>query len=240
MKKFIYAIVLLACVQFVQAQSVIATLFVSGGSYYYLDSITLTVPPAPDDELSLPLAIYCINDGTEPINIGDSVYVRFVLNEETPHMLILTALAKIDVDSLFRFECYYPFLSSHLKAGDYANTLCIDIASITYSGVSTPISEDPDCSVITFTGLNVDIANVNNLQEVNIFPNPVQGNNLKIENLSEATDIHLYSITGQLIQKETAVMGNTYMDVSNLSNGMYILKMQSGKNFRTEKVQIVR
>ncbi|MDR0602986.1 MAG: T9SS type A sorting domain-containing protein [Bacteroidales bacterium] len=50
----------------------------------------------------------------------------------------------------------------------------------------------------------------------------------------------MYNITGQLIQKETAVMGDVNMDVSNLSNGIYILKMQSGKNIRTEKIQIIR
>jgi hypothetical protein len=87
---------------------------------------------------------------------------------------------------------------------------------------------------------NLDIADINSLNTVNIFPNPIRDNNLKIENLNEATDIHIYNITGQLIRTETAVMGNADIDVSNLSNGMYILKMQSGESIRTEKIQVVR
>jgi hypothetical protein len=45
----------------------------------------------------------------------------------------------------------YPIKVNDIKQGDYANELCIDISAITYSGIFTPVSETPDCSVMTIT-----------------------------------------------------------------------------------------
>ncbi|MDR2410598.1 MAG: T9SS type A sorting domain-containing protein, partial [Bacteroidales bacterium] len=95
---------------------------------------------------------------------------------------------------------------------------------------------------VEFSAHNIpvlSIADASALNAIHIYPNPVRDNNLKIENIDEATDVHIYSMTGQLVQKAPAVMGNVNMDVSNLSNGVYILKMQSGKNIRTEQVHII-
>ncbi len=77
------------------------------------------------------------------------------------------------------------------------------------------------------------------MDQVNIYPNPVL-DQLKINNLVEATDINVYSITGQLVKTVSAAIGSVDIDVNNLSSGIYIVKMQSGKNTRTEKIQVVR
>ena len=77
------------------------------------------------------------------------------------------------------------------------------------------------------------------MESVKLYPNPVR-NQLKIENLSEATDISIYSITGQMLQSVSSVVGSVEIDVNNLSNGMYFIKMQNGNSVRTEKIQILK
>jgi hypothetical protein len=133
-----------------------------------------------------------------------------------------------------------PLIANLLKTGTYANRFCVIVPYVTVGGVRKELGlTNFYCAGFTAEA-EVGINDIDNLQEVKIFPNPVRDNNLKIENIDVVTDVHLYSITGQLIQKAPAVMGDVNMDVSNLSNGIYILKMQSGKNIRTEKIQIIR
>ena len=78
----------------------------------------------------------------------------------------------------------------------------------------------------------------NNIESVNMYPNPVSGN-LKINNLNESTTINVYSITGQLLRSVSAT-GSTEIDMSDLSDGLYFVKMQNGKSVRTEKIQVIK
>jgi len=81
--------------------------------------------------------------------------------------------------------------------------------------------------------------NENTMASVKIYPNPVNSN-LKIENMNEVTDINIYNVTGQVVRTIPSATGSIDVDMSNLSNGLYFIKMQNGKNVRTEKIQVVR
>jgi hypothetical protein len=239
MRKIIYTAIILAVFQFAQAQQVTGLYFDNNGTPISLEGGTLTIPSGiTGDELPLPLIIDVVNDGTRAINTGDTLYLRLVLNEETPDIIgyVFPETAEINVGFSLGYDM--PVIISHLKAGTLANQLCADVMSISYSGVPVVISKTPYCASMTITGGRVGISDVNNLQEVHIFPLPAR-DNLKIENINETTDIHIYNLTGQLIQSVPSVIGSANIDVSNLSNGLYVLKMQSGKNIRTEKIQII-
>jgi len=121
------------------------------------------------------------------------------------------------------------------------------LIGITYSDgkIVTVNSKFPELKVegaifihgnLTFETTSV---NENTMKSVKIYPNPIR-DNLKIENLNEATDINIYTVTGQLVRTILSAEGSTEIDMSNLSNGMYFIKMQNGKSIRTEKIQIVR
>ncbi|MBL7932138.1 MAG: T9SS type A sorting domain-containing protein [Bacteroidia bacterium] len=69
----------------------------------------------------------------------------------------------------------------------------------------------------------------NNLQ---VYPNPTS-DNLSITNQGEAV-VYIYSVSGALV-KRTRISGNGQLDISELPNGLYVLKLDSG-----EKTKITR
>jgi len=79
----------------------------------------------------------------------------------------------------------------------------------------------------------------NSIDLVKVYPNPVL-NNLRIENLYDATNINIYNVMGQVVRTIPSATGSISVDMSNLSNGLYFIKMQNGKTVRTEKIQVVK
>jgi hypothetical protein len=241
MKKLIYALVLLAGCQFVQAQEIIGAFFIQNqASLIPLDQITLTISPniADDAIINLPIALVAKNSGTQPLTVNDTLFIQTIFNGSTPKETpFFNGEIKIN-DSAF-LSYAYPIPVKDIKSGEYANRICTEVIRVSYNGVPKTITQTPYCADMTMSK-NTDIAELDAFKDVKLYPNPVQDNNLKIENLSETTEIYLYNMTGQLIYKESAVIGNTMINVNNLSNGMYILKMQSGKSVRTEKIQVIR
>jgi hypothetical protein len=71
------------------------------------------------------------------------------------------------------------------------------------------------------------------LSDIRIYPNPVE-NVLNINASHPIDQLELYNTTGSLVLKQTAVNGS--IDVSNLSSGVYILKLQSGNSVQTHKI----
>jgi hypothetical protein len=239
MKKLIYIAVLLAGFQFVQAQEITGIyLIVSQQQIVPLEGLTL--PPIPQPTGTLNFIVEITNTGEDDLSPGDSLYFQVLFNNDT---LIKSAKLRVTTapfikDSVLQFNCPITFPAVLCKQGIKANKLCMQVPMIVIGGVPKQLQNDY-CANFTISD-EAGIEDIDNLQEIKIFPNPVHDNNLKIESLNEAIDVEIYNITGQLIQKESAVMGNVNMDVSNLSNGLYILKIQNGKNVRTEKIQIMR
>jgi hypothetical protein len=246
MKKLIYVIVLLTGIHLAQAQEIVNSFFVYSPTMLVpLNHVSLDLPPNVTDNtvLDLPLAIIVKNTGTQDLDRNDSLYFKTKFNEATPLGSIALLSAMMRINDSIQFTFRFPVRAKDIKSGEYANKICMEITGVFHNGVRTSISQTPHCADITINGAGTGgtgLTDANAFKDVILYPNPVRDNNLKIENLNEATDIHLYNLTGQLIQKESAVMGNTMIDVSNLSNGLYILKMQSGKSIRTEKIQIIR
>jgi hypothetical protein len=246
MKKLIYVIVLLAGFQFSQAQEVINFFYVDPQSRLVpLNHLIFDLPPNVTDNsvLDLPLAILIKNTGTQNLDRKDSIYFKTKFNETTPLGATIVLSVTMRVNDSLPFLYQLPIRVKDIKSGEYANRICVEITDISHNGVRTSVSQTPYCAEISINGTGsggTGLTDVDVFKGVNLYPNPVHGNHLKIENLNEVTDIQIYNITGQLIQHIPAVTGNTTVDVSNLSNGLYILKMQNGKNVRTEKIQIIR
>jgi hypothetical protein len=257
MKKFIYTIVLLAGFQFAQAQQVteisLVTNMTEEGIYtiplqgcsndfadFYQDTLSGGI------RIVIPLLVDFKNTEYGSIETGSVFFSRVTFNGQTlgDTSVVWSATAMRGDTGFFYSEAILP--ASLVKPGILANNLCYEVTAIAPFVNGTLVSLDPVTTTMvcrTFTVNNippgVGIANMDNLKEATIFPNPVR-DQLKIENLNEATDICLYNITGQLIQRIPSVMGNAAMDVSSLSNGLYILKMQNGNNIRTEKIQVIK
>jgi hypothetical protein len=190
----------------------------------------------------IPLLLVASNSGSnaKTITKGDTLGVQYIFNN-TKRISLIVAPVSTAVDALFQFPFEAVVNLSEVKKGDKANELCIDFLYIVYGGTSgtrTPIGGDTaKCSHFTFN-LPTSIGTNDLLKEATIYPNPVK-DRLQIKDLKETTLIELYSIIGQLVHSVPAAMGDVDIDMSRFSNGMYILKMQNGKNIRMEKVQVV-
>jgi hypothetical protein len=68
-------------------------------------------------------------------------------------------------------------------------------------------------------------------KELNIYPNPVQ-NILTVENIKNLKNIRIYSSIGQLVIETKG----DKIDFSNLSKGIYILQLYTGKDILTKKI----
>ena len=75
----------------------------------------------------------------------------------------------------------------------------------------------------------------NDLDFVNIFPNPAN-TNITFEGMKEAISIEIVNINGKVVASKT--LNNQYaqvsLDVSGLANGLYVAKMNGSNGFSSK------
>lgn len=105
---------------------------------------------------------------------------------------------------------------------------------------------DPDNSKVTAidgiyylvaTGINNQPAAKNSFK---VYPNPSHGSvNIALENLSGELQCNVYNMVGKLIHtSKFAAQDNVSLDLSFLSNGVYIMELHNGKSVQTSKIVI--
>ncbi len=98
------------------------------------------------------------------------------------------------------------------------------------SGSCTELSQ---CIELSTLGLDAFLAS-----EVSIFPNPVKTNlNVVISNNTEAIALDLFDVSGKLIsQKRITNEENMFLQMKNMSSGIYFLKVSSSEKSGTYKI----
>ena len=94
------------------------------------------------------------------------------------------------------------------------------------AGKSTVVLNVNDC-----TGLSV-----NKLAGVSVYPNPTSGEIMVELNNASVKTIHLMDLTGRVISSSTSSLEVVKVDLTNLSNGIYYLKIQSDSSVEVVKV----
>ena len=91
----------------------------------------------------------------------------------------------------------------------------------------------------TFDGIgsHTSVLSTNNsiFESFKMFPNPTSGNFVHF-NVTEDATINIYNILGKLIQSVEVTQNKNSIDVSKFSDGIYMLKINSGKQFITKKL----
>jgi hypothetical protein len=161
MKKFIYILVfVLIGIQYTKAQEVFDIYYTEeqGDSLitHSLDSLSLSFKKGYQEiTKKLYLIVGVKHTGNQDIRGNDVIFVRLIFNGGDPFLFSVTVpptVSAIKRDSVFYCSNReYPINIDEIKQGDYANELCADIPSITYSGVNTPVAETPYCAVMTMT-----------------------------------------------------------------------------------------
>jgi len=236
MKKIIYTIILVAAFQFAQGQVQVISMVSFNPETRdtaNLDGATVSMPTSGGD-FDMTIAVMFKNNGAESIKIGDTVSIRVSFNENIDVVFFGVMLAEVKTGDIEGISYAIPISRSDVRAGIRANIFCSEVVYV--SGM--PISETPKCVSFTLIEGSNMITGFD-LKEVNIYPNPVR-DNLKIENLGDATDINIYNTMGQIVHTVSSAIGSAEIDISSLSAGVYILKMQNSHNIHTKKIQIVK
>lgn len=131
----------------------------------------------------------------------------------------------------------------------YTRSSC-DTNSMIYSTTDTPINDNIPFSVDFGGGLvcSYDASGTLPVEEfilkntLKVFPNPIQnGNTLKISIASPLVGkIELYSVTGKLQRSMELGKTTNSFDISNLNNGIYLLKISTDSALVTRKVVIMK
>ena len=82
-----------------------------------------------------------------------------------------------------------------------------------------------------------DVLSVNNVQtsQFVVYPNPVK-DQLTVNTLLENYSLQLYTIQGQLLRNKKDLSGAQSIDYSNLSSGMYLLRLTSAEASQTLRI----
>jgi endonuclease I/chitodextrinase len=70
-----------------------------------------------------------------------------------------------------------------------------------------------------------------------MYPNPTNGNYINFS-VTEDAVIHIYNVLGKLMQSSKVTRNKNSIDISKISTGIYLLKINSGKQFITKKLII--
>ena len=238
MKKFIYTIILVGAFQFAQGQIAVKTYFYSAGPPVSVgDSISLSMPDS-GKAYNVGIIFLAYNGSSADFPVGTIFTYEVVIGNAQPFTVVDTLAKELKKDSTIFSRYYWTRQIGPHNSSLGKNNICATITKV--DGVDYS-SSAAICAIYNFTssGSGTGIADAETLKSAKLYPNPVR-ESLKIENLNEATDINIYNIMGQEVQKVSSVMGSVEIDMSGLSNGLYFVKMQNGKNIRTEKIQVVK
>ena len=75
----------------------------------------------------------------------------------------------------------------------------------------------------------------NTFKTFKMFPNPTDGNSIYFSVKEDAT-IHIYTVLGKLVKSVNVTKSKNKIDISALSKGIYLLKINSDKQFITKKL----
>ena len=75
----------------------------------------------------------------------------------------------------------------------------------------------------------------NIFESFKMFPNPVNGNRVYFSVTEDAT-INVYNVLGKLVQSTEVTKSKNSIDISKFTPGVYLLKINSGKQFITKKL----
>ena len=198
----------------------------------YIDAYTLM------DSLYLAPAIWNMGIDT---NIADGLFRLYIENstaEDFYNFLLSEATDNIEVES------GHGFIFSNLgglMAFDQMNTLGLSFPFTVCAEYET-YSNDPDlsnnkaCVVLT----DQPLSGVQNHtgKNLNIYPNPA-ATSISVENAAGA-EISIYNVAGQKVMSIENADANETINISSLSEGVYVVRMVNGNEVATSKLSIVR
>ncbi|MCL7763032.1 endonuclease [Polaribacter sp. Z014] len=101
------------------------------------------------------------------------------------------------------------------------------------AGEWTSFPENTFDGIGSFTSTLSTATNI--FESFKMFPNPTNGNRIYFSVTEDAT-ITIYNVLGKLIQTSEVTKSKNNIDISEFSKGIYLIKINSGKQFITKKL----
>ena len=168
-------------------------------------------------------------DGTNPYYFDEFDHAQWFESSDTVNVNYGTRFTY----PLFALEDYQDIASMGYT---WPLHLCLSVEYVSdpsYNGYDAFTDNNTWCVEIDFDD-NI-IENNNNLM---VYPNPAC-NEINIDNVAGA-QISIYNIAGQEVMSIENADANATINVSNLTEGLYIVRMVNGNEVATSKVNIVR
>ncbi|TXD48325.1 endonuclease [Polaribacter sp. IC073] len=112
-------------------------------------------------------------------------------------------------------------------------------ADITSPNTTYNASEWKSFPANTYNGVGKHTATLNTkdiiFESFKMFPNPTDGNNVYFS-VTEAVTVKVYNILGKLVQSKKVTKSNNSIDISKLLKGIYLLQINSRKQFIIKKL----
>lgn len=231
MKKNIILSFLAALFLIANSQEITNIGYNNSGTPVNLDGLTFNNVPQ-NTQITFPILIYFKNTGAN-LNNGDSLYIDMQFNENALGVL------KIFFDKTFATdEVTYIGINFNIQTSAFkdTNTICCSCIKAIRFGVEETLAGTQKCA--TFAVLFANSITESPDNNIKIYPNPVK-DNLYIENV-ENSNIYIYNTLGKLVKKVQDISETTEINVSDLSNGIYVVKIQKGTAIQTKKIQILK
>ena len=124
--------------------------------------------------------------------------------------------------------------NDHIKDKTYKRKSEISVPNTAYT-----TSEWDVLPAETFDGIGSHTSTlstkINVFESFKMFPNPTNGNYVYFSVTEDAT-INIYNVLGKLIKTSEVTKSKNNIDISELSRGIYLLKINSGKQFIIKKL----
>lgn len=236
MKKLFTLFTVLVCMGMMQSKAQIINIVAIADKdlLYAIDSMEFS---GLDKTQSYDLGLYVgvQNNTAADFVAGDTINIMLSLNTADINLAIIVKGNWAPDSTTYLNLRGLAFPASAFKEGKYANEICCHVTEycpINPSGVHA-VNDPGYCGHFTTEFVNGVAESA--MDAISLYPNPVR-NNLTIENADNVT-VNIYAVNGQMV-KSLVVNGTANVDMSDLSNGMYIVKMQSQGSISTKKIQV--
>jgi endonuclease I/chitodextrinase len=124
--------------------------------------------------------------------------------------------------------------SYHIKDATYRRKSNISVPNSIFTESEWDIL---DANIFDGVGSHTSTLSTKNtaFESFKMYPNPTNGNRLYFSVTEDAT-IQIYTVLGKLIQSTEVTKNKNSVDLSKFATGMYLLKINSGKQFITKKL----
>jgi len=161
---------------------------------------------------------------------SDTVWISIVENP-----LPLTPVVTYVFDSLIATSGYVNY-DWELNSSPFISTGADSVLVVTQNGDYSVIITDINGCINVSIPFSYGSANIENAESIlTLYPNPTDGL-ITISGITSQTTYALVDVTGKTLSSSTILNSNTKIDLSNLPNGIYFVRLEAAENRFVQKI----